>query len=287
MEFRELVQKVPSDSPNDLFYIGSAGDVLEFTAKDVSRLGDGDTLRSRKWSRSLGYRSVTWLVRPAFETSIEVIISSLDLADKFRRVMDYDVSTGNAGILSLGGWCQRALVVESSTDTWRPSTVVQTLTVALLDGVWHKRKHVSIMPAGQESSTYGVGYPHGFPYDFGRVTSPGTFKVDGYLPAPATFTIYGPVSNPVITIAENEYRFHGDIPDGGHLILDGLSKTATLVNQYGHRENAMVGVELGGGVGSGKWAFEKIPAGTHRAMWSGGFGFDIDIWQEEGEPSWT
>mgnify|MGYP007003682516 CR=1 FL=1 len=43
----------------------------------------------------------------------------------------------------------------------------------------------------------------------------------------------------------------------------------------------------GSGAGSGEYIFERVPAGTCEVSWDNSFGFDLTLYEEEGEPAWS
>ena len=263
-------------------YTGSGGS-LSFDLVNLIRLGDGDVLRSRAWSRTLGYRSLSNLSRPAREVSMQVSAAP-DAADEARMVFEADMAMNSPGVIDINGWRQRALVPESSNDVLRPSRVQLTLTVALLDGVWRKEHVTHFMPLDTPLDMGdGKGYPHGYPYAYGVVSTPKSLMQPGYLLAPCKLVIFGPVSSPSITIGANVYAYDGDVPSGAYLTIDGVGKTATITSSLGSVSNAMQGLVLGSGEGSGEYAFEPIKPGIQPLSWNGSFGFDAYLYEEEGE----
>lgn len=273
-------------SPDELTYEGSSGRSVSFDLNSIFRVGDGDTLRSRSWSRTLCLGSLADVSRAAREVSVEVCATP-DAADEARRVFELDMSRNSPGSLVMGGWSQRALVPESKSDTWRPGIVCLTLTVALLDGVWRRGSLTHFLPDdGPIELGDGKGYPHGYPYSYGS-GRPGGVEIPGYLPSPARIVIFGPTTNPTLTIGGNEYSYSGAVPSGAHLVIDGVALTATLVAEDGTETNAMPGVSLGDGEGSGSYAFQPVEPGWNDIGWDGSFGFDLECFEEEGEPPWT
>ena len=154
----------------------------------------------------------------------------------------------------------------------------------LLDGVWRKEHVTHFMPLDTPLDMGdGKGYPHGYPYAYGVVSTPKSLMQPGYLLAPCKLVIFGPVSSPSITIGANVYAYDGDVPSGAYLTIDGVGKTATITSSLGSVSNAMQGLVLGSGEGSGEYAFEPIKPGIQPLSWNGSFGFDAYLYEEEGE----
>ncbi len=267
---------------DSLTYTGSGGS-LSFDLAELIRIGDGDPLRSRSWSRTLAHRSLANLSRRAREVAVRVSASP-EAADAARRIFETDMATNSPGTISFNGWTQRALVPESATDVLRPARVELSLTIALLDGVW-RREHVAhFMPLDLPLDTGGGnGYDHGYPYAYGIVTTPKSLTQPGYLPASCKLVIFGPVASPSIVIGGNVYAYNGDVPSGSHLTIDGIAKDAYLTSRHGAVTSAMPDLVLGTGEGCGEYAFERVMPGINSLSWNGSFGFDAYLYEEDGE----
>ena len=77
------------------------------------------------------------------------------------------------------------------------------------------------------------------------------------------------------------------VPEGGRVEIDPLRRTVTEVLSDGTRIDAFSKAHRGNGAGSGEYIFERVPAGTFEISWDNSFGFDLTLYEEEGEPSWS
>ena len=91
---------------------------------------------------------------------------------------------------------------------------------------------------------------------------------------------------PSVTVGGNRYQVLTDVPDGGYLLIDSIEGTVTKVAKNGYRTNALPDAVLGGGVGSGSYIFEDIPAGTSTVSYDGSFGWDLEVYREDGAVPW-
>lgn len=96
------------------------------------------------------------------------------------------------------------------------------------------------LPAG---TTNGRGYNRQYPLTYGGIATSGvvTINNNGNRPAPATLTINGPVTNPIIvndTLGVT-LQFSIDIATGDTLVIDLLNRTIML-NGTANRRNAML-----------------------------------------------
>lgn len=101
------------------------------------------------------------------------------------------------------------------------------------------------------------------------------------LPVPITIDIQGYASAPRIEIGDNIYDINIEIPENGHLLIDGLNKYATLYDQDGDESNAF------GYRDSDYDLFAEIPPGAHEVLFNGTSPTVITLYEERGEPSWT
>lgn len=78
----------------------------------------------------------------------------------------------------------------------------------------------------------GIGFPLDFPFGFGDVVSPDgtTVTNGGNRPAPATITLFGPVTNPVIynDTTSDTLAFTIDVGASDYLVIDLGAKTVKL-----------------------------------------------------------
>lgn len=251
--------------------------------------GEPSGFREVGWDYALGYRDVTHAARKARKTSVSVAALDLSRADAFRRACDADVAAMDPGTVEADGWSQRCYVAGLSLKSRAGGAAVLSLELLLLDGVWRKAKTWQFLPsAGSgevgEPHGYPYGYGYGYPYDAGGSEG---IDVGGVSPCPARLTVYGPATSPSVTIGGNRYQVDVDVPDGAYLTVDGVAGTVYMVARNGYRTNCLGDAVLGSGEGSGSYIFERVPAGASSVGYSGAFGFDLDVYREEGAVPWT
>ena len=274
---------------SDIVYVSGVGG-------DAYRLNDGiyvgrpSDLFSREWSYSVGYASVSSVTRKARTAKLKAFFADVSKADAFRRACDRDVSRGVAGTLSVDGWSQRCMVMESAADKVSEGFFTAELTVVLLDGVWRKGHTVSFEKL---AATAGDGefldMPYDLPYDLGVPSGRRYVDVTGWGASPLRFTVYGPCFSPSVSIDGNLYSVDAVVPQGGHLVVDPLAspRSVTLVNADGSAVDVFSKARRGDGLGGGEYIFEPVRPGTHEVVWDRSFGFDLTWYEEEGEPPWS
>lgn len=128
-----------------------------------------------------------------------------------------------------------------------------------------------------------VRYPQfDLPFDFiktrGRRTIDNTtaFSESNFI-----LTIYGFVDTPSILIAGHPYVVNTTIYEGERVIIDSAAGTVKKIGRLGEETN------LYNSRGKEYSVFQKIPPGVQAVNWSGGFGFDILLYDERSEPKWS
>ena len=271
-----------------VFYVSSTGERIALDGGGV-HIGTANGLRGRKWSYTLGYRSVSGISRDAREVEIDAAFEDMAQADRLRALADHDMRSSAPGYLDVGGrWRQRALIAASEVSTVFCGFVEATLTVLLLDGAWRREAIESFTPV-QDSADEYLDYPHDFDYDFGGTHGESALTVDGSAPAPVKLVVYGPAQSVDIGIGANRYQVDAEVPQGSLLVIDGASfpKSITLVGQYGEVSDRFAAGVRGRGEGSGNYVFQPLEPGFQRVSWDRTYGFDLHYYVEEGEPPWS
>lgn len=212
--------------------------------------------------------------------------------DSFMRTVDVDLAVGKPGRLeAVNGagevWTQSCYAVKSEASSHPGlSDPVCALSFVLLDGVWrHDAATVSYQPVS-ESAVSGLNLPTDMGYDL-AVSRP-SCMVSNRMRAPMPFrlVIYGAVSNPSLTIGGNVYRLNGDVPAGAYVVVDSLRKSIMLHDADGPLRNVFSWGVRGSGLNRGQYVFQPVPAGSSVVELGSGFGFDLTVVEENGDPTW-
>ena len=268
-----------------LVYRGSRGDEVDLDCRAVSTWG-GYPLMGTSWEYDVGERSLASVRRAASERSVEALVTDPAAYDRARRVFDRDMRLGTPGALISGEWSQRAYVSGTSPSGRYRGTGTVELTVVLLDGVWRRERTESYLPVSGAGGEW-LDYPHDMPYDYMATPAPSTVRAPEWSESPCRLTMYGPATDPVVTIAGNDYAADLTLPAGSRLVIDGLARTVEEVTSTGLVVNRFSSARRGSGIGSGEYCFQPVPPGESTLAWDGSFGFDLTIFEEEGEPPLT
>ena len=269
-----------------VFYVsGTGGERVNLDGGGIL-VGTAKALRGRTWTYSLAARNVSSALRNAREVTVDAAFLDAATADRLRHLADRDMRKKTAGRIEIGNWFQRAYITACKPDTIFNGYHSAQLTVALLDGVWNK-EITRVFSAWSQTAVFG-GYdlPYDLDCDLGFKGYVEPIQTESYSECPIKLVIYGYAENPEVIIGGNTYAASVTVPAGGKLVIDGLTKTATLYTQEGAETDVFAKVSRGSGLGSGEYAFQPLPEGAADVSWDGTFSFDVIYYEQEGEPPW-
>lgn len=269
------------------YVCASTGDEIVMSGPDIfAQTAEG--IRGRSWSYDLGYRSLSGVTRTARETDLELTyLRCPEKADWTRRLFDADVAAGTPGMFDADGWTTRAYVVKAEPQTITPVIIQQKLTVVMLDGIWRKAGEVQRFWSDSLQPGLDLDYPHDYEHDYKPTTRNATAHNPQPTAMPFQMTIFGPVSNPQLTLGGNTYALDMDIPSGSYVTVTSIAgrRTIVMTAENGDTTNVFDKGRRGTGLNGGEYIFQPIPAGDSIVQWSG-FGVDLTVYQEESEPPW-
>ncbi len=185
-----------------------------------------------------------------------------------------------------GEWKASAYVTGSDVDEITPRLVTVTLTVVLLEGVWRREATTQYNPSTLADYT-DLDYPYDYEHDWSPSLLANHATNPALSPMPCRLTVYGPATDPEITIGGNTYAVDCEVPSGAYLVIDGLDRTIRLTMSNGDIIDHFPDGRRGSGLGGGEYCFQPLPAGESEVSWAGGYGFDLTVIEERGEPPWS
>ena len=270
-----------------LRYVSSRGEEFQLDGP-MAYVGTASALRGRAWAYTLGARGASGIARNAREATVEAVFLDAGEADRLREAAEADLADGSPGALWSGEWSQRAYLPKADVGTVGPGWHSETLTALLLDGAWGRWRSKEFLVPDAPADTGQLDYPHDHPHDL--AAAPPGLSVEGarLSKSPVRITVFGPAIDPYVVVGGNRYQFGATIPAGSRLVADGTAwpRTVELVSSAGDRTDAFASAELGGGEGSGVYAFEPLPAGLSAVSWPETFGFTLEWREEAGQLPW-
>lgn len=119
------------------------------------------------------------------------------------------------------------------------------------------------------------------PTDLKRVRGTRMINNESYLPCHFRMTIYGPVTDPEIVIANHIYKVETTVFTDERLEIDSRNNTVIKIGRLGEE------TDLYNSRYKLQSVFEKIPPGQQTVTWPVGYGIDITLYDERSEPRWT
>ena len=147
-----------------------AVDLIDPAGLMVKRI---ESLRTHAWEVELAAHGIDSASLNASSVQLEATCADLNVLDVASEIFDADVKAvassrnkDDAGLLTVDGWSQTALItgIEPSYDP--PGPAKYALTVALLDGLWHKRDDVQHFWSDALQPGLDLDYPHDYPHDY-------------------------------------------------------------------------------------------------------------------------
>lgn len=93
--------------------------------------------------------------------------------------------------------------------------------------------------------------------------------------------IYGPCTDPKITINNYPYQIFDTLSAGEYITVNSRAKTVTKNLGNGTMQNIFEKRA------KDKSIFEPIPSGSLAVNWNGEFGFDFTVFKERSVPKWS
>lgn len=273
--------------PNQARYIASNGEVVELDGP-TTWIGTAEQLLSDQWSYTLGYRDITGVTREAREIEVEAFFRNNEESNRLRRLRNMDVRNGTPGTIEAKGLIQRAYIVKSTPSVITRTHHREALTVVLLDGLWGEWFSEEFWPIETDQDTEYLDLPTDVQFDVMPPSALNSLTNNSSIPAPFKMTIFGPCVNPYIVIGDNRYEIIANIPAGARVEINSQSfpRTITLISSAGDRTDLFSSGTRGSGEGSGEYIFEPLKPGYNSVSWPGGFGFDLEWYEQVEVPEW-
>ena len=235
--------------------------------------------------------------------------------DNLMDLFDSDVIDNEPGKLYVDERYLKCFIIEGSPDYFVPGLDIATYSFKLVSAYpfWIKETpyqflaeipdSVVILPGEEEPEPEitmekgimfsnvpfdfaikegGRTYPiFDYPFDYKRVKGIRQINNESYLPCHFKMTIYGPVTNPELVIANHIYKVETTVFTDERLEIDSRSNTVIKIGRLGEE------TDLYNSRYKLQSVFEKIPPGRQVLTWPGGYGIDITLFDERSEPRWS
>ena len=229
-------------------YKNHLGETFEFGDDTGVYIGESELFnykRSYESSSATPYQTIS--VKPK-AMSVNVLFNG-DVPknrSKFFEVVDVDAEAGIPGTLRFGEYYMNGVFVESSNSAWQYGygEMIRKMTFLSDNPIW-QRDIVKVFDADDTRAA---------------------IINESYRPSPMTIEVFGSsqTTTASVTIGGNVYEVNKAVPEGSVLVIDGIAKTATLIDSSGNETNVLdyrVGSQV---KGSGEYLFEELPSGYNQ-----------------------
>lgn len=270
-----------------LQYIASSGNIYDLNA------------RNEILTREANYHSWAWdprgtelqyglrlsnFAREAAEYSVTLtFFGSQDqrraTIDALHEDFEADLRSMKPGRVVWGDWYIDCFITESSTaPDERLAWTDNEVTLFCPRPFWIRESTKSFSPQSAPAGQEYLDYPYDYEYDY--YYQPGFQEWIRTFPFASDFkmVIFGPASEPQITINGYQYKILDVIGSTEYIVIDSRDNTVMK-----HQGNGQV-MNIFDLRNKAQSVFAQIPGGRLVLNWPGGFGFDLTLYEERSEP---
>lgn len=207
------------------------------------------------------------------------------LLDELVEAFDYDIANMTPGRIYFGNYyieCYIKKAENAISGTWNNWSDCK-IDIYCPYPFWAQEQEKSFYPdAADKGEEYEfLEYPYGYDYDYSRPTSGSQhWYIDHYKSSNFKMIIYGPCTNPRITISNHVYQIFDTLSANEYIEIDSRNSTVKKYLANGTVQNIFYKK------GNSSSVFEPIPAGDILVSWNGEFGFDITVYKERSVPEY-
>lgn len=194
------------------------------------------------------------------------------------RSFDRDVKTLKPGKIWWNDFYKEVFIISPVPSDFEElfESVEIDLDIIFPYSFWiRKEKHR--FPAVTEAAG-SLDYPYDFSFDFGCPNSQETFMNDCICDADFELVLYGPITNPCVTINGHDYEILTTLEQGEYAVVNSNERTITQFSVTGEAKSIFNLRNKESEI------FEKIPEGLCFVSRNSHMGFDIIIYNEWGAP---
>ena len=263
---------------NDGVYFLNANDLRDFSW-DYETVGKPSGMggKIKRFSRTVTEKTVRIAIRGT-------VTQFRDRMNTLHALTEPDILSGRPGRLYLNDQyliCYLSVSSGLSVYSERGHFAEKEMTVVAVEPFWHTEVRRRFSSADAGSIVGGKKYNLRLPYRFGAGYSNQTLYNSHYAPTPMKVIIYGPCTDPDVTIGGNLYSVAEVLDSGERLEIDQLSRTILKINDDGTIENLFDSRDKDHDI------FMPAPAGNVSVGFTGTINFEIILIQQRSEPLWT
>lgn len=263
-------------------YVNSINQSISFFT-DKIKISDG-LIHKRQWTINDGQTqkdSISYNITLTLRGGVEERKKKLD---ELHDIFEIDLINNTTGKLYCGNYYIRCYMLKAETQ---PNSTLNCRTDNDLEVYcpkqsWIKENIFNFLPDDTAVFTDPENKTYPYRYDYKYGSSPGSSDIenDSLCASDFKLIIYGPVNNPSITIGDYLYNVNVELNTGEYLTVESLEREVFITDVSGNTTNVFDFRN------KDNYLFQKIEPGLHNVEWSGGFGFDVILYDERSEPKW-
>lgn len=209
-----------------------------------------------------------------------------EILDKITDAFERDVANLSPGRIYYGEYYTDCYIYKSSNEVSGENNSRTDCKVEIYCPYpfWCAEEKRSFFPISTEpkiSSDY-LDYPYDYSYDYTREKNGvQDWMIDHFQSSNFELIIYGPCTDPKITINNYPYQIFDTLSAGEYITVNSRTKTVTKNLGNGTMQNIFEKRA------KDKSIFEPIPSGSLAVNWNGEFGFDFTVFKERSVPKWS
>lgn len=212
----------------------------------------------------------------------------ISACNHFYDTVEYDVVNNKKGRLYYNGQYVECKLINNKKQDWCKGIHfhIKNISIVTDNPFWIKETEFRFYKQNQsELDSSELDYQFDYPHDYKAVRGTQYFMNDHYTASDFIMRIFGPCTNPSITITDHVYNVNVNISDGEYLEIDSResnrNNSIILHGQYGDEESCFGKRNMYSSV------FEKIPPGECTLTWPATYDIALTLLQERSEPKWT
>lgn len=267
-------------------YVNHLNEVIEF-GTDGIYVNEND-LRDFAWSITKKNEKITAFKMGVAKHAIPIYImcrteaEGIEKRNSIFEIFEKDVLSMKHGKIIIGDYYLKCFITGQKKSDYQQSKRYMELKATIQTDLprWVKETTTTF--------NYGAGvqgknldYNNDFPYDYTSNLLSQVLNNTDFISTNFRMNIYGPCSNPKVTVAGHDYEVNVEFDANEYLTIDSVNKTIVLTHKDGATENCF------NKRNRDSYIFEKMPIGISKVSNNGDFKFDITLLEERSEPKWT
>ena len=218
----------------------------------------------------------------AYESLLS-IFGSLEERKQWLNILhsafEHDIVNMTPGRITHGMYSIECYITMSNTYYEEPFTQNE-ITIYCPYPFWSRSTTHRLRNQGGEKEYPYLDFDYDFEYDFqAKLSGYASIQNEAVAPCDWEMVIYGPVTNPLVSIDGMIVGVYAVIGTGEKVVISSRDKTVKRI--AGNAEGNLFNQRY-----KGNSIFERLPSGSHLVIWSGEFDVDITTYAERSEPPW-